>query len=64
VDGGIEEFSLLRPAARSSAVTRSASRAFAATNSAISAACSAISPSRDAHASHPGAGGNCSGTTT
>ena len=58
LDGGIEEFPLLRPTARSSAATRSASRAFAALNSSIIPACSAISPSRDAHAAHSDDGGN------
>jgi hypothetical protein len=62
VDGGIEEFPLLRPTARSSAATRSASRAFAALNSSSMAACSAISPSRDAHAMHPDDGDTCPGT--
>ena len=62
VDGGIEEFPLLRPTARSSAATRSASRAFAALNSSIIPACSAISPSRAAHAAHSGDADSCSGT--
>jgi hypothetical protein len=55
VEGGIEEFPLLRPTARSSAATRSGSRTFAALNS-------SISPSRNAHATHSDDGGNCPGT--
>jgi hypothetical protein len=50
VEGGIPEFPLLRPAARSRAVTRSTNRAFVATSS-------AITTSRDRHASQPAAGG-------
>jgi len=49
-EGGIEEFPLLRPTIRSSALTRSTSCALAAVNSSITA-------SRDAHEPHPGAGG-------
>jgi hypothetical protein len=54
VDGGIPEFPLLRPAARSNAATRSTNAAFAAISS-------SITTSRDAHASHPGDGGTGSG---
>jgi hypothetical protein len=64
VEGGIEEFPLLRPALRSNAVTRSTSRAFAAVSSSIALACTAITTSRDAHESHPDAGANHSGTAT
>ena len=52
----MEEFPLLRPTIRSSAVTRSTSRAFAAVNS-------SITTSRAAHEPHPGAGGGGSITT-
>ena len=62
VEGGIEEFPLLRPAFRSRAVTRSTSRAFAAVNSSIALACTAITTSRDAHESHPDVGASGSGT--
>ena len=51
MEGGIEEFALLRPAARSRALTRSTSRAFAAVNS-------SITTSRAAHEPHSNAGGS------
>ena len=51
MEGGIEEFPLLRPAARSRALTRSTSRAFAAVNS-------SITTSRAAHEPHSNAGGS------
>ena len=51
VEGGIEEFALLRPAARSRALTRSTSPAFAAVNS-------SITTSRAAHEPHSNAGGS------
>jgi hypothetical protein len=57
VEGGIPEFPLFRPAARSRALTRSTNRAFAATSS-------AITTSRDAHASQLGDGGNDPDTAT
>ena len=56
LDGGIDEFLLLRPWARSNAVTRSSSSAFALVSSLIAAVCSTINTSRDAHDPHPGAG--------
>jgi len=56
VDGGIEEFPLLRPRIRSSAVTRSTNPAFALVNSSIARACSTITTSRDTHEPHSGAG--------
>ncbi len=51
MEGGIEEFALLRPAARSRALTRSTSPAFAAVNS-------SITTSRAAHEPHSNAGGS------
>ncbi len=57
LDGDIEEFPLLRPRIRSSAVTRSTNPAFALVNSSIERACSAITTSRDAHHPHPGTAG-------
>ena len=62
MEGGIEEFPLLRPAFRSKAVTRSTNRAFAAVSSSIAPACAAITTSRDAHDPHPKGGDNDSGT--
>ena len=64
LDGGIEEFPLLRPTMRSNAVTRPTSPGFTLLSSSIALACSAITPacsavttSRAAHDTRPRAGG-------
>jgi hypothetical protein len=56
LDGGIDEFPLLRPTIRSSCATRSTSPVFAAVSSSIAAACAAITLSRDTHDPHSGTG--------